>query len=437
MKKFFLLFLVITVPLLAQNKKLSLEEALQIGMQNSKELRIQKSVVKESEEKVWEVKSQMLPNLDFTASYTRLSDIPPFKVNVPISPQPIQIQDAILNNYSLSLTVSQPLFTGFRLSSLKDAADFNKKAESQNLIKERNEVALKIQNAFWNLYKAQQVLDLTKESKSAVKQHLEDVRNFYENGMVTKNEVLKLKVRLSDIEYKIISAEKRVNLAKASLNKLLNYPLSKDIELIVDELTTGTENLNLENLLEEAEDNRNELKSAKFRIKAVKEKVDAENAGLMPSLYLFGNFNYEKPNQRILPLENEFNDTWNAGIRMEWNLWDWGNTSAGKEQAQQKVFQAEEKLELLKDKIEREVYSKYLDVKSELQKVRLYDQTVKQAEEDYRITKNQFKNQTVRSSDLIDSEVALLNAKTKLADALVDYKLAKTELRKTLGRKIY
>jgi outer membrane protein TolC len=437
MKRILIIILVSAGALSAQNKKLSLQEAIKIGMRESKEIKIQRSIEKEAGEKVWEVTSQMLPSLDFTASYMRLSDIPPFEVNVPMAQQPIRIQDAILNNYSMNLTLTQPLFTGFRLSSLKDAADYNKMAASQDLINKKNEVALKIQNAFWNLYKAEELLGLTKKSKSSVKKHLRGVKNFYENGMVTKNEVLKLKVRLSDIEYQIISAENRVEVARATLNKLLNYPISKEIELSGDEITVEQVNLELESLLEEASNNRKELQSTKYKIEAGKEQVDAEKADWMPSLYLFGNFNYDKPNQRIMPLEDEFNDTWNVGVQMQWDLWDWGNTSARKEQTKQKVFQAKESLKLLKDKIEIEVYNHYLTLKSELKKVKLYEQTVNQAEEDYRITKNQFENQTVSSSDLIDSEVAVLDAKTKLAAALADYKLAKAELEKALGRKIY
>ena len=59
---------------------------------------------------------------------------------------------------------------------------------------------------------------------------------------------------------------------------------------------------------------------------------------------------------------------------------------------------------------------------------------VKQAEENYRVTDQQFKNGLTLNSELLDAEVALLQAKTNYVQSLVDYELAVAQLEKSVGK---
>ena len=84
-----------------------------------------------------------------------------------------------------------------------------------------------------------------------------------------------------------------------------------------------------------------------------------------------------------------------------------------------------------------DVYQSYLRVISEFDKVDLNRKIVEQANESYRIIKEKYNEQLATSTDLIDAEVSLLDAKTKLTNAMVDFQLAKEKLEKAVGRKIY
>lgn len=155
MKKFFIFFLLTYNFTFYSQEKLTLNECLQIGIKNSRELQAANSKIISASAKIDEVRSQFLPQLKFSASYSRLSDVPPFEISVPFYPKPIQLAPSILNNYNFRLSVQQPLFTGFRLSSLKNAAELNKNASEEDYEKEKNDAALTIHTAFWNLYKAE------------------------------------------------------------------------------------------------------------------------------------------------------------------------------------------------------------------------------------------------------------------------------------------
>ena len=437
MKKIILLNIVFALSLFAQNKVLTLEESLEIGLMNSKNLKISQSKIISSKAKIKEFGSQMLPKLSLGASYTRLSDVDPFQVTVPFSPTPIQIQETILNNYGFNISVNQPLFTGFRLSSLKNAAEYNSLASEVEHTKEANHEALKIQQAFWNFYKAQKVLALIEENLKSLEQHLKDTRNFLQNGLVTKNDLLKIEVQYSNTKLKRIEAENNLNLARVNFNKAIGIKLSEQTRIDVNEKNPDLSGYSFDNLLEEALNKREELKSLSYRINAGKESVTAANSGWLPSVYLFGHFYYSKPNQRVLPLKDEFNETWDLGVSLNWDLWDWGNTSSKAVQAEQQLLQTQTSLNILKENIETEVYHNYLKLISENDKVEVSKKALEASEENYRITNEKYAQQLATSRDLIDAEVDLLNAQTQLTTSLINFEIARVMLEKSVGRRIY
>jgi outer membrane protein TolC len=437
MKQLFIVLSISFGVISAQDNPISLEESLRLGLRNSKEIAIANSKHKSSLAALNEISSQMLPKVTFGAGYTRLSDIPPFEVNVPIFPTPIKIQDPVLNVYNLKLSVEQPLFTGFRLSSLKSAAELNSKANKVEFDQSFNNKALAIYNSFWNYYKLQQVYKLVSENLTSLKNHLKDTEQFLEAGLVTENDALKLKVQIANVELKLIDSQNGVEISRSVFNKELGLPLDSQTTIEVNEPEIIEETINSEELVREAVSNRAELKSIGYRVNAGEEAISAANAGWYPQVFAFGNFYYSKPNQRILPLEDEFADSWDVGVGLQWNLWDWGNNSAKAEQAEENVFQARKNAELVEEGVRLEVYGNYLKLKSSLDKITVGKLAVESAQENYRITKEKYNQQLATSTDLIDAEVELLNAQTNLTNTLVDYELAKVTLNKSVGRRIY
>jgi outer membrane protein TolC len=425
--------------LVAQEISLTLEQSLELGFKNSKELKISQSKLSHAEAIKDEVSSNMFPRLSLSAGYSRLSDVPPFSVNLPFIPSggSFTIQETILDNYNLSASLEQPIFTGLKLSSLKSAADFNIKAEEILLEKEKNNLSEAIQKAFWNYYNAQQIKDLTIESLNTLRKHLTDTESFLDNGMVTRNDYLKLKLEVASMELKLLDINNKVQLAQSLFNKTIGLPLNSYSQVKVREIQIASNDKEFEKIKDEAIKNREEIISTNWRLKALKEKETASKSEWYPQLFAFANYYYNNPNQRYLPLDNEFNDSWSLGVALKWNIWDWGGTSAKVEQAKQDYFQLEKSYDLLKENVELDVYNNYLTHQNKIEKINLSKLQVESAEENYRITKEKYNQQLATSTELIDAETALLNAKTMLVTSKIEYELSKIALNKSAGRRIY
>ena len=418
-------------------KVLTIEQCIQLGLENSKELKISKSKIAGAEAKITEASSQLLPLLRFQASYQRLSNIPPFEVSLPIFPQPIQISPVILNSYNLKLSLQQPLFTGFRLLSLKSAAESNYESSSYEYKKAINDAAFNIQNTFWNYYKAEQIKNLLEENLRLIKNHLDDTRNFLKSGLATQNDVLKLEVQYSDTKLQLIESENNVDIVRSNLNKLLGLPLEANTGINAGIIDTSFTSYRLQNLIEQSKENRNDLKSFEYKVKASDKGITAANSGWYPAIYLTGDYYYSKPNQRIIPAENKFKDTWDVGVTLQWDLWNWGYTSSQAAQAKEQKVQVETSLSQLQDAVELEVYQTYLTYKRTIDKIKVSRQSVEQSEENYRSTQDKYNQQVATSTDLIDAEVSLLQSKTNLTNAIADYQVAKLRLLKSIGKKVF
>lgn len=438
MKKYILFITILFTANSFAQDKLTLKDCLSIGIKNSKELAIANSKIVSSSAKIDEVNSQFLPQLKLNASYSRLSDVPPFEITVPFSPKPIQVAPAILNNYNFRLSVQQPVFTGFKLSSLKNASKLNNDAAREDFNKEKNELAVNIHNAFWNYYKSMQVKNLMDENLQMTAKHIEDTKNFMNQGLATLNDLLKLQVQQSSIKLQQIDARNNVDLSRTVLNKTIGLPLNSSTDIIPEEPNISLpESYNLQDIIIEAKNNRSELKSLNLRIEAGKENVDAVKSAWYPSVYVSGNYYYSNPNQRYQPPIDQFKGTWDLGISLSWDIWNWGNTKAQTTQAEQSVIQSTLSKDQLKDAIELEVNQNYLAYTYNKEKLDVSRTAIQQAEENYRITEEKYKQQLATSTDLIDAETSLLQANTNFTNSVVDFQLAKIRLLKSLGRAVY
>ncbi len=437
MKKIMMLTLLFMISIFAQSQKITLKESLEIGLKNSKELKISNSKLVSADAQVSAANSQLLPQVSFAASYMRLSNIPPFEVSLPIFAKPIQISPVILDNYNLKLSLQQPLFTGFRLLSLRSAAKSNYEAVNSDYQNDLNETAFKIENAFWNYYKAQQNDKVLEENLSQIKQHLDDTKNFLANGAATQNDLLKLEVQYSTVQLQKIEADNQLDISRMTLNQALGLPLDSKTEIEVGDLSAEKSDYKIGDLINEAKSKRNELKSLEYRVNASADGVRAAQSTWFPSIYLIGDYYYNKPNQRIIPAVNEFKDSWDVGVTLSWSLWNWGYTSSQTRIAEQTKIQTETSFSQLKDAVEIEVNQNYLTYKRSFDKVKVAKLSVEQAEENYRIIKEKYNTQVASSTDLIDAETSLLQTKTNYNNALVDYEIAKVRLDKSVGKKIY
>ncbi len=438
-KMFFLVLLaevIATRSLSQETLSLTVEKAIQLGLENSKVVHASLMRVNYADAKEAEVNASRLPSLRVGAGYTRLSDTPPFTVTLPqqLGGNTFTLAPSIVNNYALKATIEQPLFTGFRLSAASDAAEYSALAVEQDHARVKSDLVYNVRASYWLLFKAMEIKKVNDENVEQVQSHLKDVQNMLDQGMATTNDVLKVQVQLSDAQLRQLESNNNVQLATIGLNNTLGIPLQTKVAIDTDiKRAAGTNQSDLSTLIAKANERRPELKASEYRVRAAEAGITAAKSGWWPQIYLAANYNYNRPNQRIQPAQDIFKDTWDVTLGVSLDVWNWGKTLHQSDQASAQYEEAKDGLSQAKDAITLELTQVYLNMNQAKERISVATQGVKQAEESYRVTNKRFREGLAQNSDLLDAEVALLQARTNSTQALVDYELAEARLHKAIG----
>ena len=444
-KKMLAVFAVLALPLMApaQKRPLSLDEAIAAGLEASPTLHASRAKVDASSARAREVAAARLPALKLGASYTRLSEIPPFEVTLPIFPQPIVVSQNYFSNWTMRLTAQQPLFTGFRLQASTESARMLEASAGWDLTKDRSEFVFAVKSAYWGLARARELEAVVADTIVQVQEHLKDVRAFFDQGLLTRNEVLRAELQLSQTELLRIDARNAAEIARTSLNTLVGLPVETDVELTSSAESAASQapadigQVDDEagrSLLDTALAARPELKASEFRIKASEAGLKAARSGWYPQVSLAGNYYYLRPNPRILPALDRFRATWDVGVSVSFDLWNWGQTRSQAEQAKAQLAQARDARKLLEDQAVLDVTQSRLALVQARDKIKVAAQAVGQAEENLRMVRERFREGVALNTDVLDAEVFLLQARTSRTQAAMDLALAQARLEKALGK---
>ncbi len=438
-----LVLLLVPLSARAQKRPLSLDEAIAAGIEASPALHASRMKAESSSAKARELAAGRLPALKLGAGYSRLSEVPPFEVTLPISPNPIVVSQSYFNNWNLRLGVQQPLFTGFRLEAGTESARMLERSAGLDLEKDRSEFVYAVKNAYWGLARAREFDAVVGETIAQVREHLKDVRAFFDQGLLTKNEVLRAELQLSNAELMAIDARNAVENARTSLLTLIGLHVDTEIELTTSAESqasrvpaagpAGEDASAAKTLLDTALAGRPELRSADFRIKASEAGLKAARAGWYPQVSLAGNYYYLRPNPRLMPARDKFYGTWDIGIALSFDIWNWGQTRSLAEQAKAQLAQARDARKLLEDQAVLEVTQSRLALAQARDKIRVAGEAVGQADENLRMVTERFRQGVALNADVLDAEVFLLQARTARVQAAIDLVLAQARLEKALG----
>jgi len=433
----FAALLLIPLAAWAQRKPLSLDEAIASGLERSPGLRASQAALESRAAATREIAAARLPALKLGGGYTRLSEVPDFQVTLPIAPEPITVSRSYFNNLSLRLGVQQPVFTGLRLEAGERSARMLEAAAGQDLEKDRAEFVYAVKSAYWGLARAREFEKVIDENIRQVAEHLKDVRAFFGQGLLTKNEVLRAELELSNAEMMRIDARNAAEVALTALDSLIGLPLATDVELTTSAGSQASRipaDATEPAPADEALSLRPEIKAADLRIKASEWGVKAARSGYYPQVFLAGNYYCLRPNPRYLPTLDKFKGTWDVGVSVSFDLWDWGQTRSRAEQARAQLAQAQSARKLLEDQVTLETTQCRLAVSRAKEKVRVAGQAVGLAEENFRVSRERFRQGVALSADVLDAEVALLETRMNRTQADIDLVLAQARLEKALGR---
>jgi len=409
----------------AQEKKtLTLNEAIDLGLQNSKLLKINQAKIEEATAAAKEAVEKRLPDAKASASYLRLN-----AVNVELKTKnnnngggtsPAVEQPKVSQALYGLMNVSLPIYTGGKIRYGIESSKFLEKAAMLDAESDKDEVIQNTIEAFANLFKAKTAVRLVQENLNEAQLRTKELTNMEKNGLLARNDLLKSQLRESNMEYNLSDAENSWQLANVNMNLMLGLPTTTELILDTANLVKKEDNRVLDDFLNAARVNRKDIAAVDLRKKAAESGVKSAKGDLYPSLALTGGYiGLDIPDFLSIPA------AMNVGVGVSYNIGSLWKNKAKVQQAEARVKQLTFTEAMMDDNMQLELNKSYLSLMTNRKQIQVSAKAVEQAEENYRIVKNKFDNSLATTTDLLDADIAQLQARLSYtlsrADAFVAY----------------
>ncbi len=349
---------------------------------------------------------------------------------------------SVFNNHTIyqwSVTVSQPIFTGFNILATYNSAALT--AQSQELalgLSELNLIFL-VQQNFINLLTARENVESAKDSVERLASQLKVAQAFYDVGLKPRIDVLRAEAQLSEAEDTLISAQNTVVIQEARLNTLLNLPVNAHINY-KGELAYFPFDQPLEVSLDTAAHYRPDILIARKATEISQEQVTLAASEFYPQIYANVEWVKNGDGFDVNGFDNSNNPTdlsgTSVGATAEWSLFSWGTTYFATTSAKQNVLSVKATEANTWQEAAFEVKSRYLNIINAAKRIKVAEKTVAAAEEAYRMAVARYQAQVGTNTDVLDAQSDLSSAEASLITARGDYMISVASLYNATGSKV-
>jgi outer membrane protein len=296
----------------------------------------------------------------------------------------------------------------------------------------RQDLVLQVKGAYFTILKAEKIRQVAVQALQQLESQLKVSRAFYDVGIIPKNDLLQTQVQMAQARQNLTSAEVELAIAKASFNTLLRRDVGMEVR-IEDILAYRPMEVPFEECLEKARRSRPELRETELNVKSAEKEVRLARSEYFPSVNL--SFNYERvgddPGVSGSRFEDE--DGWTFMATARYTFWQWGKKRQLVREKETRLVQAEDARVQVEDSVSLEVKDAYLRLREARDKIGVAEVAIEQAEENFRMNQERFKEQVATSTDVLDAQTLLTQARSNYFNALSDYNIAWARLDRAMG----
>lgn len=412
-----------------QLKKLSLKQTIEQGLQNSRALKLSQSKVDLAVNQYKQIEERALPTASANLMYNH-AEFLSRSFKLPGSDHLLELPSHT-NAYVGNLAIEQLIFGGNKLKYAKESTSLLTRIARLDAEKDSADVIYSLINIYYDLYRLQQTKEITKQNLASTEGQLKQSQRFFDQGIVTKNDVLRYQLQKSNIELVLLDLESNIKIVNYNLNILLGLPERTVIQ--TDAPSENVQNQPLNAYLDTALINRPELQSLDLSYRVAGSNVKSVKSELLPTIGIGSNLYYINPGGKIIPPAASFLAPVTVAANVSWNIDKlWKNRTRVEEAKihQEEIFFNKE---IAADNIREEVNKSYQYYAKLLQRIQIIQTSVDQAKENNRIMESKYRNNIASVIDRIDAETQLFQTLTNLELAKADAGLAYYTLLKSTG----
>jgi outer membrane protein len=436
MCKNWLVTLILAAPLAAQ-EPLSLADAVRLSLAHNQAIAAASAGASAARERIHEARSGRLPKLNYSESFTR-SDNPVYVFGSLLTQHqftadnfqlgPLNRPES-LNNFQSQLTLDQVLYDGGRTHQAVRSAELAHEISGEEDRHAHMEVLAGVARAYYGVLLAEASLAAAQEALRSAEADLHRAESVRAAGMSTDVDVLSIRVHQAQVEEQRIRRAADLDVARAALNDALGLPLDTPHKLTTRLEALQLPDLSLADYESGAVAGRPEAREVKLAANLAQTQIGAAHSTLLPQVGVRAAF--EADRQRFI---DRGGANWLAAVSLQWNLFNGFGDRARIQEATQSLRRAEAEQERAGSAIRLDVRRAYADLRAAAQRIAVAQAAVAEAEESLRITQNRYEAGLANVTDLLRTETAVLESRTRRLAAVHDQRVAAVALELAAGR---
>jgi outer membrane protein TolC len=365
--------------------------------------------------------SAMLPSVAVSVDYLRkdkVSSIGPFTIGD-------------VDNYSMALRVTQPIFAGGSIIASMNAARLFRLLTDQTVRATTQEVLYAAEHAYYDVMLNQHLLEISNDAVRSSQAHLDDVKQKREQGVASDFDVLRAEVELSNFQADLIKNKNAINISMTNLLKIMGA--SQDSEVVISgEFVYEPTDITRDEAVQLAFRNRPDLFSREFGIKYAKEMLTISKSRYFPVVAGFFETSRAKPDPHN-PMLIDWGNIWSAGGQVTLPVFD-GFAREGEVIAQKaRLKQAQIDLIDSEETALFELNEAMLSIENAAEFVDSQKLNLTRAKEGLRLAEVGYREGTNTQVEMIDAQSALTQAKVNYYQSIYTHNIAKLDLQKAMG----
>ena len=433
-KSITILFFVLCLPLFGQT--FSLKQCIEYAKQNNSNIKIANLDANVSGKIVNEQIGKALPQIDVTGS---LDD--KLKISTQLLPGELMgkpgtyvpVQFGTKYNFTGGIQLTQKIFDPSFWAALK-ASRISETMSEQNIRKTEEQTVYDVSSAFYRASIIKKQLENLQIILAASERTLKSTELKYQNGLINKIDVDKIKVSYNNTNSQVQQTELSYKQALNNLKYFMGMPVDSDIilaSIVPDNELSFKQTSNAQDFVE----NRVDYQMQKTQVELYEADKQNNISAYLPSLSFYANYSYQA-------MRSEFDffksgkDWYNSsavGLELRVPIFSGFQRYSRVEQSQLNIERALEGLKLTEQSIKVELSNYFIQFRNAIDNIQNEKENLALAESVYKNTQLEFSQGAGSSLDLIQAERTLRETQNIYYNKLLTLYIAKLDLEKSQG----
>ncbi|MFT3822939.1 MAG: TolC family protein [Chitinophagaceae bacterium] len=427
-----LIFLVPSITANAQDspvKRLTVPELFELAEKNSLQLDVSRKNISISGQQAEIARSAKLPEISAEAEAGFLSNAAVFgprfnyEETVPVP--------HLSNTFSVG--ASETVFKGRAIRNGIEKAELEEQLSVLNFEKDKEDVQLLLLAKYLDLYTLYNQKEVYRQNIELANQRLQNIRHMNQEGMVTRNDIIRSELQISDLTLKAKEVDNDITIINHELCVTLGLPEATRIQVDSSLYTTALAERPLADYMRLADHQNPAVLSSLVNEKIAGKNIQIAKAEKKPVISLYAGNAFQRPFLYSMPPTDIYMNLFQAGVKLQYSISSLYHAKEHIHLAELQQTKVVKQTELIRQQTGLQVHAGFVKYNEAKDRLNTLEESLRLAVDNYRIVEKKYMNQLALLTDILDASTARLGAELNLSNARINIIYRWYQLKKATG----